>query len=95
MWICQNTPDNKIDNLSPSDIEIKYSLNLTDNILTKTQSYVNLVQTGVPPTIALRLCKLSNDPEAEGKLIDDYIAERDAKAAEMQAAQKPNNNSQE
>ncbi len=95
MWICQNTPDNKIDNLSPSDIEIKYSLNLTDNILTKTQSYVNLVQTGVPPTIALRLCKLSNDPEAEGKLIDDYIAERDAKAAEMQAAQQPNNNSQE
>lgn len=95
MWICQNTPDNKIDNLSPSDIEIKYSLNLTDNILTKTQSYVNLVQTGVPPTIALRLCKLSNDPEAEGKLIDDYIAERDAKAAEMQAAQQTNNNSQE
>jgi SPP1 family phage portal protein len=95
MWICQNTPDNKIDNLSPSDIEIKYSLNLTDNILTKTQSYVNLVQTGVPPTIALRLCKLSNDPEAEGKLIDNYIAERDAKAAEIQAAQQPNNNSQE
>lgn len=91
MWICQNTPDNKIDNLSPSDIEIKYSLNLTDNILTKTQSYVNLVQTGVPPTIALRLCKLSNDPEAEGKLIDDYIAERDAKAAEMQAAQQTQN----
>ena len=97
MWICQNTPDNKIDNLSPSDIEIKYSLNLTDNILTKTQSYVNLVQTGVPPTIALRLCKLSNDPEAEGKLIDDYIAERDAKAAEMQAAQQTqtDNSSQE
>lgn len=91
MWICQNTPDNKIDNLSPSDIEIKYSLNLTDNILTKTQSYVNLVQTGVPPTIALRLCKLSNDPEAEGKLIDDYIAERDAKSAEMQAAQQTQN----
>lgn len=91
MWICQNTPDNKIDNLSPSDIEIKYSLNLTDNILTKTQSYVNLVQTGVPPTIALRLCKLSNDPEAEGKLIDNYIAERDAKAAEMQAAQQTQN----
>ena len=95
MWICQNTKDNKIDNLSPSDIEIKYSLNLTDNILTKTQSYVNLVQTGVPPTIALRLCKLSNDPEAEGKLIDEYIAQRDAKAAEIQAAQTPNMTSQE
>ena len=101
MWICQNTPNNKIDNLSASDIEIKYALNLTDNILTKTQSYVNLVQTGVPPTIALRLCKLSNDPEAEGKLIDDYILEKEQRAAEMQAKvaktqpSQTDNNSQE
>ena len=95
MWICQNTPRNKIDNLAASEIEIKYALNLTDNILTKTQSYVNLVQTGVPPTIALRLCKLSNDPEAEGKLIDDYILEKEQRTAKMQAAQQPNNNSQE
>ena len=101
MWICQNTPDNKIDNLAASEIDIKYSLNLTDNILTKTQSYVNLVQTGVPPTIALRLCKLSNDPEAEGKLIDDYIAEKEQRAAERQAKvakkqpSQTDNNSQE
>ena len=76
MWICKNTKGNKINNLSPSDIEIKYSLNLTDNILTKTQSYVNLVQSGVPHAIALRLCKLSNDPEAEGKIIEEYIAQQ-------------------
>lgn len=96
MWICQNTPNNKIDNLVVSDIEIKYSLNLTDNILTKTQSYVNLVQVGVPPTIALRLCKLSNDPEAEGKLIDDYAKEKAAELAAQQAKQNTNdNNSQE
>jgi hypothetical protein len=85
MWICYNTPNNKIDNLVASDIEIKYALNLTDNILTKTQSYVNLVQTGVPPTMALRLCKLSNDPESEGKLIDEYILEKEQRAAQMQA----------
>ena len=73
MWICKNTKGNKINNLAPSEIEIKYSLNLTDNILTKTQSYMNLINAGVPHTIALRLCKLSNDPEAEGKIIEDYI----------------------
>ena len=82
LWICKNTPNNKVDNLAASEIEIKYSLNLTDNILTKTQSYVNLVQTGVPPTIALRLCKLSNDPEAEGALIEQYSE----KKAQMEAA---------
>ena len=76
MWICKNTKGNKINNLAPSEIEIKYSLNLTDNILTKTQSYVNLVQVGVPHTIALRLCKLSNDPEAEGKIIEEYAKKK-------------------
>ncbi len=99
MWICKNTPSNKIDNLAPSEIEIKYSLNLTDNILTKTQSYVNLVQTGVPPTIALRLCKLSNDPEAEGKLIDEYMMAKEQRAANQQAVASKQiqngNNSQE
>ena len=91
MWICKNTKGNKINNLAPSEIEIKYSLNLTDNILTKTQSYVNLVQVGVPHTIALRLCKLSNDPEAEGKIIEEYAE----KKAQQAIAQTTNNNSQE
>ena len=76
MWICTNTNGNQINNLAASDIEIKYSLNLTDNILTKTQSYVNLVQSGVPHAIALRLCKLSNDPEAEGKIIEEYAQKK-------------------
>ena len=89
MWICKNTKGNKINNLAPSEIEIKYSLNLTDNILTKTQSYVNLVQSGVPPAIALRLCKLSNDPEAEGKIIEEYIDKKAKTETQTQA-----NNSQ-
>jgi SPP1 family phage portal protein len=94
MWICKNTAGNKINNLAPSEIEIKYSLNLTDNILTKTQSYVNLVQVGVPHTIALRLCKLSNDPEAEGKIIEEY-AEKKAQKAQQTAEPKQVNDSQE
>ena len=93
MWICQNSVGNKINNLAPSEIEIKYSLNLTDNILTKTQSYVNLVQVGVPHTIALRLCKLSNDPEAEGKIIEEYARQKALEQAQSQNSQV--NNSQE
>lgn len=72
MWICKNTPNNKMDNLAVSEIEIKYSLNLTDNILTKTQAFLNLINVNVPYAIALRLCRLSNDPEAEGKIIEEY-----------------------
>ena len=94
MWICKNTPNNKMDNLATSEIEIKYSLNLTDNILTKTQSYVNLVGVGVPPSIALRLCRLSNDPEAEGKIIEENIAKQKKQESEEKIVveNKPQNN---
>ena len=96
MWICKNSTGNKINNLAPSEIEIKYSLNLTDNILTKTQSYVNLVQVGVPHAIALRLCKLSNDPEAEGKIIEEYAEKKAQEALKQAQANQPQvNNSQE
>lgn len=70
LWICKNTIGNKVDKLSSSEIEIKYSLNLTDNMLTKSQSYGTFIQT-MPPSMALRLTRLSNDPEAEGKLIEE------------------------
>lgn len=98
LWICKNTAGNKINNIAASEIEIKYALNLTDNILTKTQSYVNLVQSGVPHTIALRICKLSSDPEAEGKLIEEYAkqkAQEKLEKTKAQNAQQLNNNSQE
>ena len=75
MWICKNSVGNKINNLAPSDIEIKYSLNLTDNMLVKSQSYGTFIQT-MPPAMALRMCRLSNDPEAEGKLIEEYMAKQ-------------------
>ena len=95
MWICKNTAGNTINNLSASDIEIKYSLNLTDNMLTKSQSYGTFIQT-MPPAMALRLTRLSNDPEAEGKLIEQseiykaYLASLQKKSETTS-----NNNSQE
>lgn len=94
MWICKNTTGNKINNLAPSEIEIKYSLNLTDNILTKTQAYVYLINSNVPPAIALRLCKLSNDPEAEGKIIEEY-ADKKAQMIANNTANNIVNNSKE
>jgi hypothetical protein len=43
--------------------------------------------------MALRLCKLSNDPEAEGKLIDEYAQKKLNEQSQIQT--KINNNSQE
>ena len=75
MWICKNDKGNKIDNLSTSEIEIKYCINLTDNIQTKAQAYGTLIQT-MPATMALRICRLSNDPEAEGRQIEENMRKK-------------------
>lgn len=74
-WICQNGVGSKLDNISPSDVEIKYNFNITDNILIKTQSFGTLINF-MPPDMALRICRLSNDPEREGKRIADYMAKK-------------------
>ena len=91
MWICKNTANNKIDNLATSEIEIKYSINLTDNIQTKAQAYGTFIQT-MPPTMALRICRLSNDPEAEGKQIEEYMAKKAQEQQNVSRETNPNNN---
>ena len=70
MWICKNTVNNPINNLDFSDIEIKYWLNLTDNIQIKSQAFGTFIQY-MPPEKALAYTRLSNDPEADGRLIRD------------------------
>lgn len=73
IFICKAIPDSKINDLSAGEIEIKYALNMTDNMLTKTQSYVNLVTNGMPPALALEKCRMSYDTEAEGKMIETFM----------------------
>ena len=74
MWICKNTPNNKIDNLATSEIEIKYNINLTDNMLTKAQAFATLAPF-LPPEMNLRVNRISNDPEAEGASIRAWMEE--------------------
>jgi SPP1 family phage portal protein len=75
LWICKNSTDNKINNVSASDINIKYNFNVTDNILIKSQAFGTLIQY-MPADMALRATRLSNDPEKEGARIDKKIAEQ-------------------
>lgn len=81
MWIEKVTPSNTIDTLYTYDIQIKYQPNLTDNILTKSQAFGTLIQY-MPPSMALRICRMSPDPEAEGTTIEQseiYKAYLDSK----------------
>ena len=84
LWICNAMPDSKVKQLNESDIDIKYNIARSNNMLTKTQSYGNLVDRDVPPDIALSLCELTGDPHAVGKKIEEYKA---MKQAEQDARQ--------
>lgn len=46
--IAKLVPESKINNVNPNQIEIKYVINKSDNLLTKTQSAVNLKNANVP-----------------------------------------------
>ncbi len=80
LFICQNTANNKVNDLKLSEIEIKYSLNLNDNMQIKTQSLGTCIGVKMPPAMALRITRLSNDPEAEGKQWEEYMAKVQAEA---------------
>lgn len=48
--------------LKLSDIEIKFSRRNTENLLTKTQALIQLLEAGVSPEIAVSTCGLWSDP---------------------------------
>ncbi len=76
MWICKQTPNNRLNEIATSDIEIMYCINLSDNILTKAQAYSTLAQF-IPPDMLLRMCRMSNDPETDGQSILMYMRENE------------------
>lgn len=80
LWICKHTSNNKIDKLHASEIEIKYCLNLTDNILTKMQALVYANEIGMPYNMALEKTKMSNDSDAEGAIWKAFAELREQKA---------------
>jgi len=74
LFICKKVANSKVDELEASEIDIKYNINRSDNLLVKSQSYSNFVDRNVPPEIALNLCGLTSDPHTVGKIIEDYSA---------------------
>ena len=74
--ICRNVNDSKIKNLLVSTIDIKFSRDLSDNLLTKTQALINLQTANIPPEIANNTVGLFSDPVAVTKLQEAYIQQR-------------------
>lgn len=82
LFICKSFVNSKVDDLYASEIEIKYNPNMTDNMLTKSQSYVNFVEHGVPPELAIAWCRISNDAITPANQIRAYALELEKKEQE-------------
>lgn len=64
--------DNEV-KMSISDIDIKFTRNKTDNLLTKTQGLQNMLEAGVAPVLAFTNCNLFSDPEQACKDSAPYL----------------------
>ena len=83
-------------NLDVDDIDIKFTRNKTDNLLTKTQGLQNQLEAGVHPRIAIENCGLYSDPQQVYMESAEYLekwkvqGEQD-KAAVQNTAASPGN----
>jgi hypothetical protein len=63
--ICKFSPKTKdIIQLNESEIEIKYNINRSDNLLVKTQSLQNLRDVNMPLETSLQMVGIVSDPHS-------------------------------
>lgn len=65
LTICKDasTKPEKLGDLALPDVDIHFTRRMTDNLLVKTQALMNMLQAGVHPRHAFKICGLFNDPE--------------------------------
>lgn len=68
--ISQNGVNSKVSNLIPTDIEIKYTINKSNNMMVKAQSLKYFIDKGFTREQALTFCEITDDPQNEGKIAD-------------------------
>ena len=86
----KRNPNSNIKNLKVSDIEIKLSRDLSENLLTKTQALMNLATANIPPEIRNQVINLFSDPANVTKLQKAY--EEEKRKIQEEITKKSNNN---
>mgnify|MGYP003292063349 CR=1 FL=1 len=75
--ICKALSKSEIKTLKVSNVDIKFSRDLSDNLLTKTQALLNLTTAQIPPEIRNAVVGLFSDPVSVTKMQDAYIEARE------------------
>jgi len=89
--ICKNASDSEVKNLKVSDIDIKFSRDLSDNLLVKTQALMNLQSANIPPEVANAVIGLFSDSVKVTQLQEAYMKQKQLLAQEIQNKQSSNN----
>lgn len=89
--VCRNAPKSGIKNLKVSDIDIKFSRDLSDNLLVKTQALLSLAEAQIPPEVRNAVVNLFSDPLSVTKMQEAYIKEQQEIQNELNL-RKSNNN---
>ena len=75
--ICKESDDSEIKELKVSDIDIKFSRDLSDNLLVKTQALLNLATANIPPEIRNSVIGLFSDPVAVTRMQEKLLNEKE------------------
>lgn len=89
--ICKSLDNSGISTLLVSKIDIKFSRDLSDNLLTKTQALINLATAQIPPEIRNAVVGLFSDPVSVTKLQEAFIEEQRQITQQLQQAKSNNN----
>lgn len=80
--ICKLNPENPINEINANEIDIKYNVNQSNNLLVKTQSIQNLVDVGVPFEDILKVIPLFSDVHSVADRWKKNVEEKEKKQAE-------------
>ena len=82
--ICRNTNDSKIKTLKTSDLEIKFNIDKSENLLVKAQGLMNLLNSKIPKEFAVPVVDLFGDSTAVVTAMEKQEKEAEKKMLEMQ-----------
>lgn len=69
LFICKEY-GSKVKNISATDIDVKYNINRSENLLIKAQAWDYFQD--VPPVLRAKWVGITNEPDAAGKAIEEY-----------------------
>jgi hypothetical protein len=88
LFICKES-NSKVKNISSTDIDVKYNINRSENLLIKAQAWDYFQD--VPPVLRAKWVGITNEPDAAGKAIEEYKDKLAKQEAQNQINSNPTN----